>query len=78
MRCGFCSFQKIPNADKAYPPRLAYDAAKIIDDPYYGKEEHLAGQLRTYAEGERIGGGDIWQALESRFGYDGAAEILSK
>lgn len=67
------------NADKAYPPRLAHDVAKLIDTPYYGKEgQYLAGQLRTYGDGELIGGGDLWQALESRFGNDGAAEVLSQ
>lgn len=67
------------NADKSYPPRLAADVAAILDDPYYGKEgAYLARQLRTYGPDERIAGGDLWQALESRYGNDGAAEVLDK
>jgi len=67
------------NADKSYPPRLAHDVANLIDTPYYGKEgQYLANQLRTYGPDERIVGGDLWQALESRFGNDGAAETIAK
>lgn len=67
------------NADKSYPPKLARDVAAILDDPYYGKEgSYLAGQLRTYGPDERIAGGELWQALEARYGNDGAAEVLDK
>jgi len=67
------------NADKSYPSRLAHDVANIIDSPYYGKDgAFLAKQMRTYGPDERINGGTIWQALESRFGNDGAAEVVDK
>jgi hypothetical protein len=67
------------NAERGYPSRLPNDVAKILDDPYYGKVgEHLASQLRTYGPEEGITGGQLWQALESRFGNDGAAEVLQK
>ena len=66
-------------ADGSYSSRLPNDVAKILDDSYYGKTgKQLASQLRTYGPDEGITGGQLWQSLESRYGNDGAAEVLQK
>ena len=69
------------NAGNSYGPKLAEDVARVLDDPYFdapGKE--LAGMLRQYfvTPGERITGGELWQALEARFGNDGASAVLER
>ncbi len=66
-------------ADRGYSSRLAHDVAKILGDPYYGKQgQHLAKELRTFGPNEGLTGGQLWQSLEARFGNDGAAEVLTK
>ena len=65
--------------DGGYPSRLAHDVAGILDTPTYGKEGgQLVKELRSYGPNEPVAGGAIWQALESRFGNDGAAEVLQR
>ncbi len=65
------------NGSGGYPSRLAHDVAGILDNPTYGKDgAFLANELRSYGPNEPVSGGAIWQALESRFGNDGAAEVL--
>ena len=67
------------DASRGYSSKLAHDIAAILDDPYYGKQgSQLAKELRTFGPGEGISGGSVWQALESRYGNDGAAEVLTK
>ncbi|MBA3773828.1 MAG: hypothetical protein H0X13_15460 [Ramlibacter sp.] len=67
------------NADSAYSHKLPNDVAAVLDDPYFDKAgASLARELRTFAPGEGITGGQLWQALESRFGNDGAAEVLQR
>lgn len=67
------------NAEKSYGSRLAHDLARLLDDPYYGKEgQVLARDFRSFGPDERIGGGSVWQALESRYGNDGAAEVIER
>lgn len=64
---------------KPYSSRLAYDLAGVLDDPYFGKAgKQLATELRTYGKDEAISGATVWQVLESRFGNDGAAEVLGR
>lgn len=66
-------------SDKSYQSRLAHDLADLLSDPYYGKPgQQLAKEFRTFGPDERINGSAVWQALESRFGNDGAAEVLTK
>lgn len=67
------------NAERGYNSQLAHDVAKVLDDPYYGKAgAGLAKELRSFEKGEGITGGQLWQALEARFGNDGAAEVIGK
>lgn len=66
-------------AHKPYSHKLPHDVARILDDPYYGKPgAQLAKELRTFGPDEGVTGGQLWQALESRFGNDGAAEVLTR
>lgn len=66
-------------ANGRYSHKLPNAVADILDDPYFGKQgAGLAKELRTYGEGEGILGGQLWQSLESRFGNDGAAEVLQR
>lgn len=65
------------NASSGYSSRLAHDVAKIVDTDAYGKQgQSLAKELRTYGADENVTGGALWQALESRFGNDGAASVF--
>lgn len=66
--------------NKGYVPRLAHDLAKVLDSPEYGGQgAELAKWFRTWTDPEiGISGGEVWQALESRFGNDGAAAIIDK
>lgn len=67
------------DAGLSYSHKLPNDLAGILESPYYGKQgSQLAKEFRTFGDGERISGASVWQALESRFGNDGAAEVLSK
>lgn len=67
------------NASGGYPSRLAHDLADLLDQPYYGKQgSSLAKEFRSFKPDEPISGGTVWQALESRFGNDGAADVLSQ
>lgn len=67
------------DAAKSYDNRLAHDVARIVDTPEYGKPgAQLAKELRSFQGDERIIGGHLWQALEARFGNDGAAQTMDK
>jgi hypothetical protein len=66
-------------ASGGYPSKLAHDVAKIVSSESYGKDgAYLAKQLQSYGPNEPVSGAAIWQSLESRFGNDGAAEVLQK
>jgi len=67
------------DASRGYSHKLAHDVAAVLDGDYYGKPgAQLAKELRTFSQGEGITGGQLWQSLETRFGNDGAAEVLDK
>lgn len=67
------------NANSGYSHKLPNDVARILDDPYFGAPgASLAKELRTFGPGEGVTGGQLWQALESRFGNDGAADVLQR
>lgn len=67
------------NAQSGYSHKLPNDVARVLDDPYFGAPgASLAKELRTFGPGEGVTGGQLWQALESRFGNDGAAEVLQR
>ena len=66
-------------ADGGYSSRLAHDVADIVENPTFGGAgAHLAKELRTFGADEAVSGGALWQALESRFGNDGAANVLQQ
>lgn len=63
----------------SYPSRMAHDLADVVSGHEWGpKGAQLAKELRSYAPSDRVPGYEVWQALESRFGNDGAAAALSK
>jgi hypothetical protein len=67
------------NAGSSYSSKLAHDVAKVLDDPSFGKRgSQLATELRSFGPDEKITGGQLWQALEARFGNDGAAQAVSR
>jgi hypothetical protein len=66
-------------AGRGYSSRLAHDVADIVSKDEYGKPgASLAKSLRTFGPTEGVTGGQLWQSLESRFGNDGAAEVVQK
>jgi hypothetical protein len=63
--------------DASYDKRLAEDVAKQIE----GSGEpgrKLAGELRSYKEGERPSGMEIWRGLSKFMGDDTAMEVLGR
>lgn len=63
--------------DKSYDRRLASDVAAQVEgmgEP--GKK--LAVELRSYNDGERPSGMEIWRGLSKFIGDDGAMEVLGK
>ena len=66
-------------SDRGYKPRLGEALAKILEDPYYGKEgARLAKEFRSYGPDEYINGSAIMQSLEAAFGNQGMGEVLDK
>lgn len=69
------------NTDASYPPAFANDVANLLSNPYYEKVgADLARDLRQYYvnTGERVPGYEMWNSLRSRYGNDGAAEVLQE
>ena len=67
------------SAGNSYSSQLAHDLASVVEDKYFGPAgQNLAKELRTYGPNDRVPGYEVWQALESRFGNDGAGEALQR
>lgn len=67
------------DAGMSYNNTLPLAMAKVVNTPEFGaKGAQLAKEFGTFGPDERISGGALWQALESRFGNDGAAEAVSR